>query len=93
MHDALLADRHRGRSPGPRARRRPHARGSRLGRDRGRGAIAAMTAAWVRARTAYEHIEGALAPLFPDLDAAIDARYDDFLDGARGAGRRQRPVR
>ncbi|MDB4939105.1 MAG: hypothetical protein JWP87_6077 [Labilithrix sp.] len=42
-------------------------------------AIASMRAAWVRARTAYEHIEGALAPLFPDIDTAIDARYDDFL--------------
>jgi iron uptake system component EfeO len=42
-------------------------------------AIAAMREAWGRARTAYEHIEGALAPLFPDLDGAIDARYDDFL--------------
>jgi iron uptake system component EfeO len=42
-------------------------------------AIAAMRADWVRARTAYEHVEGALAPLFPDIDASIDARYDDFL--------------
>lgn len=42
-------------------------------------ALAAMRAAWTRARTAYEHIEGALAPLFPDIDTAIDARYDDFL--------------
>ncbi len=42
-------------------------------------AIASMRAAWIRARTAYEHIEGALAPLFPDIDTAIDARYDDFL--------------
>jgi iron uptake system component EfeO len=42
-------------------------------------AIASMRAAWLRARTAYEHIEGALAPLFPDIDTAIDARYDDFL--------------
>jgi len=42
-------------------------------------AIEAMRAAWIRAREAYEHIEGALAPLFPDIDAAIDARYDDFL--------------
>ena len=42
-------------------------------------AIATMRAAWLRARTAYEHIEGALAPLFPDIDVSIDARYDDFL--------------
>jgi iron uptake system component EfeO len=42
-------------------------------------AIAAMKAAWIRARTAYEHIEGAIAPIFPDIDASIDARYDDFM--------------
>lgn len=42
-------------------------------------AIASMRATWIRARTAYEHIEGALAPLFPDIDTAIDARYDAFL--------------
>jgi iron uptake system component EfeO len=42
-------------------------------------AIAAMKAAWIRARTAYESVEGALAPLFPDVDVSIDARYDDFL--------------
>jgi iron uptake system component EfeO len=42
-------------------------------------AITAMKAAWRKARTSYEHIEGAVAPLFPELDAATDARYDDFL--------------
>jgi len=42
-------------------------------------AIAAMKVAWDHARSAYEHIEGAIAPLFPDVDTAIDARYDDFL--------------
>ena len=42
-------------------------------------AIAAMTAAWLEARAAYERTEGALAPLFPDIDGYIDARYDDFL--------------
>ncbi len=42
-------------------------------------AIGAMKAAWVRARAAYEHEEGAIAPLFPDIDYAIDARYDDFM--------------
>jgi iron uptake system component EfeO len=49
-------------------------------------AIASMRAAWIRARTAYEHIEGALAPLFPDIDTSIDARYDDFLANLGGAG-------
>jgi iron uptake system component EfeO len=47
-------------------------------------AIASMRAAWIRARTAYEHIEGALAPLFPDIDTSIDARYDDFLADLAG---------
>lgn len=43
-------------------------------------AITATTNAWLRARSAYERSEGAIAPLFPDIDAAIDARYDDFLE-------------
>lgn len=38
-----------------------------------------MRSAWVDARTAYEHVEGALAPLFPNIDFSIDARYDDFM--------------
>ncbi len=42
-------------------------------------AIANMKQAWIDARVAYEHVEGALAPLFPDIDFAIDARYDDYL--------------
>ena len=41
--------------------------------------IAKMKEAWVKARIAYEHVEGALAPIFPDIDGSIDARYDDFL--------------
>lgn len=42
-------------------------------------AIADMKAKWRDCRIAYEHVEGALAPLFPDIDGAIDARYDDFI--------------
>lgn len=49
-------------------------------------AIANMKTAWLQARTAYEHIEGALAPLFPDVDYSIDARYDDFLADLQGKG-------
>lgn len=49
-------------------------------------AIASMRAIWLRARTAYEHIEGALAPLFPDIDVSIDARYDNFLADLAGKG-------
>lgn len=42
-------------------------------------AIAAMKGAWQMGRDAYERVEGAVAPLFPESDAATDARYDDFL--------------
>lgn len=49
-------------------------------------AITAMQTAWLGARDAYEHVEGALAPIFPDLDAAIDERYDGFLEGLVGKG-------
>jgi iron uptake system component EfeO len=41
--------------------------------------VAAMETPWIAARTAYEHIEGATAPIYPDIDASIDSRYDDFL--------------
>ena len=49
-------------------------------------AITGMKASWAKARTAYEHIEGAIAPLFPEIDAAIDERYDGFLEGLGPAG-------
>jgi len=42
-------------------------------------AISAMMDAWTRGRVAYELVEGALAPLFPQSDLATDARYDDVL--------------
>jgi iron uptake system component EfeO len=42
-------------------------------------AITEMRAAWRRTRVAYELVEGATAPLFPDQDFAMDARYDDYL--------------
>jgi iron uptake system component EfeO len=48
--------------------------------DADAAAIGAMKNAWIAARSAYEQSEGALAPLFPDIDAAIDARYDDLLE-------------
>jgi iron uptake system component EfeO len=43
-----------------------------------------MVAAWKRARTAYENIEGPIAALFDELDVSTDARYDAFIeeDGA-----------
>jgi iron uptake system component EfeO len=49
-------------------------------------AITAMRTAWRNTRIAYEHVEGAIAPLFPDVDFAIDARYDDYLAEAAGQG-------
>ncbi|MFT3694829.1 MAG: EfeM/EfeO family lipoprotein [Kofleriaceae bacterium] len=42
-------------------------------------AIDAMKAAWKAARVAYEHVEGATAPIFPDEDVSMDERYDGFL--------------
>jgi iron uptake system component EfeO len=42
-------------------------------------AINAMREAWKRSRIAYEHVEGATAPIFGDLDVTMDARYDDYL--------------
>jgi iron uptake system component EfeO len=49
-------------------------------------AIAAMRDAWKSVRSAYERIEGAIAPLFPEIDYAVDARYDDFLSQLNGQG-------
>jgi len=43
-------------------------------------AVAEMKAAWKRARTAYENIEGPIAALFEGLDVATDARYDAFIE-------------
>jgi len=39
----------------------------------------ASKTAWKDARVAYERIEGAIAVLFPDLDASTDERYDGFI--------------
>ena len=43
-------------------------------------AVSAMREQWKRARLAYEHVEGAIAVLFPDLDVSTDARYDAFIE-------------
>jgi iron uptake system component EfeO len=51
---------------------------------RDQAAISSMKDTWARARTAYEHIEGAIAPLFSELDGSLDARYDDQLAAAGG---------
>jgi iron uptake system component EfeO len=49
-------------------------------------AFTAMKAAWIAARDAYEHVEGATAPVFPDIDVSIDERYDGFLATLGTAG-------
>lgn len=48
--------------------------------------IEIMQRKWLDARHAYEHVEGALAPIFPDLDRSLDARYEAFLEGLVGKG-------
>jgi hypothetical protein len=42
-------------------------------------ALVRMRAAWVRARDLYEHVEGAVEPLAPALNASLDSRYEDVL--------------
>lgn len=42
-------------------------------------AVEAMRAEWKKARLAYERIEGAIAVIFPELDASTDERYDGFI--------------
>jgi iron uptake system component EfeO len=49
-------------------------------------ALDEMRAAWTRGRIAYERVEGAVAPLFPESDVATDARYEMFLAAALGTG-------
>jgi iron uptake system component EfeO len=44
-------------------------------------AVAAMKAAWIQARHAYEEVEGATAPIFPNIDISIDGRVEDFGPG------------
>ncbi|HET9627747.1 MAG TPA: EfeM/EfeO family lipoprotein [Kofleriaceae bacterium] len=49
-------------------------------------AIDAMKTAWKNARIAYEHVEGATAPIFPELDVSMDERYDGFLGDLKPTG-------
>jgi iron uptake system component EfeO len=51
-----------------------------------RAAIDAMKVAWKKARVGYEHVEGATAPIFGDLDVTMDARYDDYMADLAPAG-------
>ena len=45
-------------------------------------AVDAMKMHWYDARVSYERIEGAIAVLFPELDASTDERYEGFLADA-----------
>src|SRR5262245_10521561 len=72
MHDARLSDveaLHQASIDLQEAAPEPKGRG--WDADKDAHAIDAMTAAWLRARGAYERTEGALAPLFPETDGAI----------------------
>jgi len=42
-------------------------------------ALLTMRAEWAHARDLYEHVEGAVAPLFPRIGFALDSRYEDVL--------------
>ena len=42
-------------------------------------AVQTMQSDWKDIRAGYERVEGAIAVLFPDLDAATDERYDGFI--------------
>jgi iron uptake system component EfeO len=80
MHDSLLGDiqdLHAAALAMQAASPTPADRGWDATQDQ--AALDATKAAWKDARTAYEHTEGALAPIFPDIDFSIDARYDDYL--------------
>lgn len=48
-------------------------------------AVDQMRTSWHDARVSYERVEGAIAVLFPDLDAATDERYDGFIAEAPDA--------
>ena len=54
----------------------PQSDGWQVPRDA--AALQASRQAWKDARVAYEHVEAAIAALFPEQDHAVDGRYDDF---------------
>lgn len=43
-------------------------------------AVEEMRTIWVDTRVSYEHIEGAIAVLFPQYDHSTDERYDGFIE-------------
>jgi len=87
MHDSILVDiqAHR-KATEDLAAAAPTPTGRGWDRTLDAAAIASMKEAWSRARATYEHVEGALAPIFPDIDASIDERYDGFLETLGAAG-------
>jgi iron uptake system component EfeO len=48
--------------------------------DDHKDAVQSMKDLWYKARTQYEHIEGSIAVLFPELDVSTDERYDAFIE-------------
>jgi iron uptake system component EfeO len=46
-------------------------------------AVTSMKASWRKARKAYEHVEGAIAVLFGELDESTDQRYDAFVESVK----------
>ncbi len=88
MHEALLAEIRALKAAVQDLKVHAPVRSNALGWERPAddAALATLKTDWAKARTAYEHIEGAIAPLFPELDRAIDERYDGFLEGLAGAG-------
>jgi len=44
-----------------------------------KAAVDKLKADWRQARQAYEHVEGAIAVLFPEYDISTDERYDGFV--------------
>ncbi|HVU03738.1 MAG TPA: imelysin family protein [Polyangiaceae bacterium] len=87
MHDTLVTDiqaLHAAAEDMAKAAPAPSGRGWDATEDA--TAIDDLTKAWLRARSAYERTEGAIAPLFPDIDRAIDERYEGFLEALGSAG-------
>jgi iron uptake system component EfeO len=87
MHDSLLKDvnaLYQAATDLQNAAPTPSGRGWNATQDA--AAITAMKNAWVQARNAYEHVEGAFVPLFPDIDNSLDARYDDFMSQLVASG-------
>jgi iron uptake system component EfeO len=54
--------------------------------SRDAAAIEDMRDGWKRMRAAFERVEGAISPLFIDLDDRIDGRYDAYLAKLGAAG-------